>query len=241
MFAAVFAFALATAYATEIPSYINVCGRRDPNLNKCVADNIKNLQERICKGLTEMNLPPMEPLNIDRLVLSETDNNKIYLNDVQITGLCSYIVKSVDIDIDKLNFNIEASFNRLYLNGTYDIDVRILVPIAHKAPIYITADNINAKVTLQAEMTTYKDKKHMYISEIKTSADIKKYDVQYGLKENEISQLGQILGDLIGKNQEEFIQRFTPPLEEEISKWLLKIVNNIMKMYSYDELFPDRT
>lgn len=90
-------------------------------------------------------------------------------------------------------------------------------------------------------MTTYKDKKHMYISEIKTSADIKKYDVQYGLKENEISQLDQILGDLIGKNQEELIQRFTPPLEEEISKWLLKIVNNIMKTYSYDELFPDRT
>lgn len=90
-------------------------------------------------------------------------------------------------------------------------------------------------------MTTYKDKKHIYVSEVKTSINIKKYDVQYGLKENEISRLGQILGDLIGSNQEEFIQRLTPPLEDEISKWLLKIVNNIMKMYSYDELFPDRT
>lgn len=116
-----------------------MCGRRDPNLNECVADNIKNLRDELCRGLTEMNLPPLEPFNIDKLVLSETPNNKIYLSDIQIMGLCDYIINAVTIDIDKLNFNFGASFNRLHANGTYDIDIRILMPIAHKSSIYITA------------------------------------------------------------------------------------------------------
>lgn len=89
-------------------------------------------------------------------------------------------------------------------------------------------------------MTTYKGKKHIYASEIKTYVDIKRYEVQYN-NENEISQLGQILDGLISSNQEEFIQRLTPPLEEEFSKLLVRICNSILKMYTYDQLFPDRT
>jgi len=116
-----------------------VCGRQNPNLNQCILDNINNLKNKICEGLTDLNLPPLEPLNIDKLVISENANNKIYLNNVQITGVCDYIINSVSLDLDKITFNMDVSFNRLYLNGTYDIDIHILVPIAHKAPIYLTS------------------------------------------------------------------------------------------------------
>ncbi|KAL6428589.1 hypothetical protein ACFW04_007901 [Cataglyphis niger] len=225
----------------KIPSYINVCGRRDPNLNECVANNVQNLRDKICRGLTEMNLPSIESLNIDKLVLSETANNKIYLNNVQIIGLCDYIVNSVTIDIDKLNFIIDISFNQLSVNGTYDIDIHILVPIVYKAPFYLTSDDVRIKGIIQAELNTYKGKKHIFISELKTYVDIKRYDVQYNLNENEISQLGQIFEGLIGSNQEEFIQRLTPSLEKEVSNWLIQIWNNLSKKYSYDQLFPNRT
>lgn len=99
---------------------------------------MKNLKNKICEGLTDLNTPPLEPLNIDKLVISETANNKIYLKNIQITGLCDYIINSASTDLDKTTFNIDVSFNRLYLNGTYDIDIHILVPIAYKSPIYLT-------------------------------------------------------------------------------------------------------
>ncbi|XP_070156788.1 putative beta-carotene-binding protein [Polyergus mexicanus] len=362
MFVAVFAVALATAYAAEIPSYINVCGRKDPNLNKCVADNLQNLQDKICKGLTEMNLPPIEPFIIDRLVLSETGNNKVYLNDIQITGICNYIVKSVDINMDKLNFNMEVFFNRLYLNGTYDIDIRILVPIVHKAPIYlaiasyinvcgrrdpnlnqciinnvnnlkskicegipeldipsndpvvidelvisdtantkiylrdikvgglcdfiikffhfdlntlhfngnisfgliranatydfdvrilvpiahkgqvyITTDKIDAQVDIDLKVITKAGKKYMYLSKMKLNIDIHGYNAKYDVNERDIGQLTEIINNFIGNNQEEVIKSFKPVLEEVISKRILMVANDIVKHFTYEELFPDRT
>lgn len=241
MFAAVFVLTLVTAYAAEMPSYINVCGRDDPNLNQCIVDNINNLRSKICEGLTDLGIPPLEPLNIKKLVISETSNSKIYINDVQITGLCDYVINSFTADLDKLNFDIDVSLNRIYLNGTYDIDVHILVPIAHKAPIYLTTDAASVKASAHAEMANKGDKKHMYVSELKTNIGLKGYDAKYGFNENELGQLGQILGGLIGSNQEEFIERIIPSLEEEISKWIISIFNGLFKKFSYDEIFPDRT
>ncbi|XP_029165340.1 uncharacterized protein LOC114936334 [Nylanderia fulva] len=240
MFAVIFAIALANAYAAEIPSYINVCGRKNPNINQCILDNMNNLKDRICNGLTDLGLPPLEPLNIERLVISDVSNNKIYINDVQITGLCDFNIKSFKVDLDKLDFIIDISLNRIYLNGTYDINVHILVPLVHKAPIYLTSDNVGVKIHLLAETANKGDKKHMYVSEMKTNVHITRYEAKYGFNENDLSQLGQILGGLIGSNQEEFIQRLVPTLEEEVSKWLINIFNSLFKMFSYDELFPDR-
>lgn len=97
------------------------------------------MKDKLCKGVAEINVPPLEPLVIDKLVISETANNKIYLNNVQITELCDFNINSFSVDLDKTTIDCDVSFNRLYLNGTYDIDVRILVPIVHKAPIYLTS------------------------------------------------------------------------------------------------------
>ncbi|CAL1681947.1 unnamed protein product [Lasius platythorax] len=241
MFAAVFVLTLVTAYAAEMPSYINVCGRNDPNFNQCIADNINNLRSKICEGLTDLGIPPLEPLDIKKLVISETSNSKIYINDVQITGFCGYVLNSFTVDLDKLNFDIDLSLNRIYLNGTYDIDVHILVPIAHKAPIYLTTDAANVKGRLHAETANKGGKKHMYVSEVKTNIDVKGYDAKYGFNENDLGQLGQILGGFIGSNQEEFLKRIIPSLEEEISKWVMSIFNGLFIKFSYDEIFPDRT
>lgn len=122
-----------------------------------------------------------------------------------------------------------------------DKKLAIVPSISLTIKLYFLPDNANGKVIIQGAKTTKKSIEYIYVSELKTNIDIKGYDAQYGLKENELSQLGQILGGLIGSNQEEFLQRLIPLLEEEISKWLISICNDIFKMFSYEQLFPDRT
>ncbi|XP_029169665.1 uncharacterized protein LOC114939524 [Nylanderia fulva] len=241
MFAVVFALALATAYGAEFPSYINVCGRKNPNLNKCILDNIENLRSKICNGLTELNLPPLEPLNIERLVISDSPQNKIYLNDVKISGLCDFQVQAFNADLnDKYDFDFKLHFNRIYLNGTYDINVQILVPIVHKAPIYLTADDVKLHALLHSKMVTKGGKNRLYISELEPHIEMNGYDIKYGLTAEEQTELSRAVSDLISNNQEEFAQRFLPSLEEAVAKWMINIFNSFFKTFTYDELFPDR-
>ncbi|CAL1681949.1 unnamed protein product [Lasius platythorax] len=242
MFAAIFTFALLAAYvAAEIPSYINVCGRKDPNLDQCIVDNVNNLKSKICEGIPELDIPPNDPLILDKLVISDTTNNKLFMRNTKISGLCNFVINSFHSDIDKLHFDVKISFGLLQLNSTYDFDVRIVVPIAQKGLVYITTNNVEADVGIDMKVTTKGGKRYMYMSQIKINLDIKEYDAKYDLNEREFGQLNQIINNFIGNNQDEIIKSIKPAIEEVVSKRILLVSNDIVKHFTYEELFPDRT
>lgn len=79
------------------------------------------------------------------------------------------------------------------------------------------------------------------MSKIKLNLNIKGYDAKYDLNGTEYSQLAEIINNFIGSNQEEVIKSFKPALEEAISKRVILLSNDIVKHFTYEELFPDRT
>lgn len=96
------------------------------------------MKSKICEGIPELDIPSNDPLVLDNLVISDTPNNKLYMKDVQVLGLCNFTINSLDADLEKLHFDAKLSFRHIQMNGTYDFDIRILVPIAHKGNIYIS-------------------------------------------------------------------------------------------------------
>ncbi|KYN02902.1 hypothetical protein ALC62_06301 [Cyphomyrmex costatus] len=221
-------------------SYIHVCGRKDPNLDKCIVNSIYDLKEPICKGIPELNSPPLVPFSVEKITISDTNNAKLYLKDTQITGLCDFIINSFHIDIDKLHFNMELLFKHVNLNGTYDFDIKVLVPFVHKGPVYLTADDVGAKVEVDMKLVTKNDKRYMYLSKINLKLNFKKLGYVFDLNENESAQLNEIISNFFGSNEEEFINKVKPSIEAEVSKQILHLANNIVKQFTFDELFPDR-
>lgn len=100
---------------------------------------------------------------------------------------------------------------------------------------------MEAEVDLDMKTTTKNDKTYIYLSKMKLNLDIKEYDAKYDLNEREYGQLREIISNFIGNNQEEVIKSFKPALEEAASKRFLLVSNNIVKHFTYEELFPDRT
>jgi len=83
-------------------------------------------------------------------------------------------------------------------------------------------------------------KKYVYLSKIKLNLNIKDFENQYENNGN-LGQLQEIIENFIGNNNEEIIKTFKPALEEAISKVILSVSNDIVKHFTYEELFPDRT
>lgn len=90
-------------------------------------------------------------------------------------------------------------------------------------------------------MITKNNQKYVYISKINLNLDIKNFDSKFDMNENDSSQIKEIINTFIGSNQEEIINRVKSPLEEKISKQILSIANNIVKHFTYNELFPEQT
>lgn len=85
-----------------------------------------------------MDVIPLQSLRIPKLIISETDNAKLYLKDIQISGLCEFVINSLHMDVDKNHVNVQASFKHVAFNSTYDFDIRVLVPIAATGECYFT-------------------------------------------------------------------------------------------------------
>ncbi|TGZ57278.1 uncharacterized protein [Temnothorax longispinosus] len=240
MFAAIFAFALLIIHAAaEIPSFIHVCGRRDPNIEQCILNSVNNLKYKICEGIPELDVPSNDPFVINKLVIYEMPDSKLYTKNMQLTGLCDFNVSYFRVDIENLHFDLDLVFDQIRVNSTYEFNIHLLVPIVHKGPLYITVDNIGAKVYLDFNIVTRNGKRYTYLAKMKLNLDIKKYKAQYGMGEEQFNQLQKIIHNFIGQNQEEVINSFKSALEEAISKQIISIANGIVKHFTYEELFPE--
>ncbi|XP_011879798.1 PREDICTED: uncharacterized protein LOC105568602 [Vollenhovia emeryi] len=240
MFPIIFIFSLALTYvAGEIPSYMHICGRKNPNLDKCIANSINDLRSNICNGIPELQTPPLEPFIVKQVTLSDVDNAKMYVRDLQITGLCEFIINDLHVNLDNLHIEGNLSFKKIFLNGTYDADIRILVSFVKKGLVYFTTDNLAAKVAVDFKMINKDGKKYIYMSKLNVNLDIKTLNTQFGSESN-ADQLNLIVSTFIGSNEKELINKAKPIIEKELTKQLLVIANNIVKHFTYDELFPDR-
>jgi len=69
-------------------SYIKICKRKNPEINKCVVNSIENLRSKLKTGIPELNVPPIEPLMLKHVeLLRNSQSAKLYLNltNIQVT------------------------------------------------------------------------------------------------------------------------------------------------------------
>lgn len=90
------------------------------------------------------------------------------------------------------------------------------------------------------KVATKSGKRYIYLSKMKINLDIKGYGAEYGLDDASLSRLNQVISNFIGNNQKEVIEAFKPALEEAIVKRILSLSNDIVKHFTFEELFPDR-
>lgn len=90
--------------------------------------------------MPELNILPLEPLIINNLSIFNADNFNTSMRDTKLYGFCDFVVNSVYTNPDRSHFNLDLNFKHLYLNGTYDFGLRLLMQINHKGMIQITLD-----------------------------------------------------------------------------------------------------
>jgi len=103
-------------------------------------DNIYNIKDKLCAGIPEFNISPVNPIIVDKIVIYDTDNLKLFLKDVKFTKFCDeVIVNSVHTDPERLHFNFKVLLNQIYINSLYNFNIHILMFLANEGSVTITA------------------------------------------------------------------------------------------------------
>ena len=225
--------------AAEIPPYIYICGIKNPNLDDCIIKSVAILSKKLAAGIPELNVPPTDPMLIGDMTLIDIANFKAIGSDVTLSGLLTYHINSLHLDLEKQQVDFDLNLAEAKIDGNYNISARILIPINGKGPLTFTSNDVNAKIRMLYNLVQHAGKQYVYFSSMTTHLNIKDYTIKYE-PENFDQTLRNAFSEAVGHNNREILEVTIPNLEKAISKRCLEISNNICKHFSYDELLPDR-
>lgn len=105
----------------------------------------------------------------------------------------------------------------------------------------LVAENVSAKVQFNLQTIMKNGTKYAYIPRMKVELGVKGYETSYMMSNETLSVFQEAVEHFIGSNQREIIDTVKPYIERVVSERCLIAANQIIKHFTYDELFPDRT
>ncbi|XP_043795177.1 uncharacterized protein LOC122716308 [Apis laboriosa] len=220
---------------SEVPSYIQICGQKNPNFDDCVIKSIENLNKKLVEGIPEINLLPIEPFLLDDITIIDLPNFKIVGTNVKLYQLSTFRIEYLHMDLEKMELDINFYFDKNEINVDYNMTMNILVPIQKNGQLTLKGENIKSKAKLFLEKIERDGKQYLYFKSINPNLNIGSLSFEFD------SDVFDFLKETLSKiDNEEILEIFTPNIEKVISKNSLELCNNFCKHFTFDELLPDR-
>ncbi|KAF5285658.1 hypothetical protein FQR65_LT13088 [Abscondita terminalis] len=239
----IFAFAVfGFTTSVNIPDYIHVCKRTDPDVSKCIKESIELIRPRLTNGIQELGVPALDPLRIQDFDAGRGSRNfKVILKNIDVAGASDFQLNKLKVNIPNLTFRIQVALPLLRLTGLYDVNARILVvPFKGEGKFYANASNCAVNAVLKGELIDANGEEQLHFSKLDMKLLIGDYNIKLESTDNNDPILVQAASDVLNQNRKDFIEVVTPFLETRISEILLEIANDIVKHFSYENLFPEK-
>lgn len=78
--------------------YLHICRQSDPNLIECMKKSVETIRPFLVSGISELDIPSIEPMDIGDLLISEsTQNNglRISAKDIDAYGASNFIIRNM--------------------------------------------------------------------------------------------------------------------------------------------------
>lgn len=116
--------------ANPLPSFVQTCQRNSLNLNDCVQDSIESLIPMLSKGIPELFIPPLDPLNIPEITLEENSGAVVFSSsytNISVKGLSRFGISSVDVNSKIPEFKFKFYFPEIQIKANYSVTGKIML------------------------------------------------------------------------------------------------------------------
>lgn len=221
--------------ASEVPSYLQICGQKNPNLDDCVIKSIENLNKKLIEGIPEIDILPIEPFLLDNITVIDMPNFKIVAMNMKLYNLSNFHIEYLHLDLEKMELDINLHFDKNEMNIDYDVTINLFVPLQKKGPLTLKGENIKSKAKLFLEKIERDGKQYLYFKSINLNLSIE--NLSFHFNSDDFNILKEIINEFDDKV---LLKIFTSSLEKSTSKNFLELCNNFCKHFTFDELLPDR-
>ncbi|KAJ8673663.1 hypothetical protein QAD02_004925 [Eretmocerus hayati] len=234
--------AIVRANHVDIPDFIHVCKRNDPDLGECIKKSVNEIKPKLATGLPQYDIPSLEPLIFKELTAgNEANGLKVTVKDIKCYGASDFEIEKIRTEIETLRFAVDLLLPHLYIEGQYEVNGRVLLlPIQGNGPIYGNFTDALGQVKIQAAVKTDEQgEEHMHLSELRLRIAIRKGTLRLENLFNGDPVLGNAVNNAINSNFDGFIKELQPLIEKALSENFLELGNKIIEPFPFHAIFPE--
>ncbi|XP_076644820.1 protein takeout [Halictus rubicundus] len=228
----------------EIPPFLKICHRSDPNISDCVKQSINLLKPYLKDGIEALRIPPCEPLRLSEIEINQS-SGPIYVHakytNISIFEGTNIVPKSVKIDLDKNRMRLKFHIPRLSMITNYNLNGRIMMlPITGNGVGHGNFTDIDAIITLQ--MQRYRDQEtgliHQRVGDIYVDFEMDHASMHLdNLFDGDVTLSGA-MNLFLNENWRTVVAEVKPKLEEKIGELIKEFTNTIFSEFPEDVLLP---
>ncbi|KAL0101160.1 hypothetical protein PUN28_018781 [Cardiocondyla obscurior] len=226
--------------ARDIPEFLHICDTQELQYEKCVGESIEYLKPYLKTGVPEYNIPALEPLKLKKLTFVPTSSIRVDASEIDVFGASNFDIKKVKLDFNTMMFLVDVGLPHIQVEGKYGLDGKILLlPIRGSGPIHGNFTNCIGACRIQvAKYIDENGEEKMSITDFKLKVSVGGGTIRLDNLFNGEKALGDVINMAINSNFDLFMKEFLPLVERALSDAFQHIAGNIVKQFTFAQLFP---
>ncbi|XP_043251473.1 protein takeout-like [Colletes gigas] len=228
----------------EIPSFLKICHRSDPNLNDCIKESIKSVKPYLKNGIKALRIPACEPLRLEEIEINQS-SGPIYIhakyNNISIFGVTNVVPKAIKLDLDKDRMRLKFYVPWLEMIANYHLKGKIMMlPIAGSGTGRGNFTDIEIVSTLQLERYQNQEtgKIHQRVSDIYLDFEIGHATLELDNLFDGDDMLSAAMNLFLNDNWRTIVAEIRPALEKTIGDLIKDFIDKIFSAFPEDMLLP---
>ncbi|XP_063934870.1 protein takeout-like [Zophobas morio] len=222
-----------------LASFIHVCHKSDPDLEQCLMKSVEEIRPHLVKGAPEYNIPSLEPLIMQELISEEAVGMKILTTNVSAYGCSDFIVKGINVDLDKQVYELHIDIPKLRIEADYTVDGKLLLlPVRGNGNLEANVTDCVSTCILQGELYEKDGETYSRFITIDLKTKVGGGHVRLENLFNGDKVILGLMNDVINKNLDAFLQELMPVIDKALGHTFLQIANDIVSRWTLNQLFP---
>ncbi|XP_068629035.1 protein takeout-like [Battus philenor] len=212
-----------------LPDYLPSCNRSDPELDTCIKNSFNGLRPHLARGLVELDVPPVEPLLIDRLVMENSAGPvrvTAAFSNITVIGPSNYTVTKIRSDLKKMRIDMGLALPRIEVSGHYEVSGQVLLfPVRSQGDFWAAFMDVAAIAKIYGKEVEREGVKYMSIQRLLVDFKLKNSRFKVRDTVNHGSVIGEAMNQFLNNNAPEIIEEMRPAASVAIAKHFQTFLN----------------
>lgn len=226
----------------KLPSYLQLCKRSDANYDSCTMKLIGSIRPQLAKGISQLQIPPLEPLVIPALQI-DRDNEALQvsatLKNLKAYGASSFQINKFKSDLK--NYVMELTVTLPILSVTTDFDVKgrlLVVPLNGKGVFASNITNTKADVKLSGKLVERRGNKYMEVVDVVSKINVGDSTMDFRGNSGRNDLISTSTTEFIQQNKQQVMDIIKPIVEETANAVIQQFANRFFGSQPYDTIVP---